>query len=143
VILCWPRSAPLRSSSLSRRLQALAHRFRVRPADGPPDQATVLLALPVSRFQVYARVVLMDVDVLARVPAPLQLLPRLGKQRQELPFVVERGHDLMPPLVPQWVVCVPAHHPAIDVIIVRIDLRHCTSIAPLSHFRLGGRGATP
>jgi len=35
----------------------------------------------------------------------------------------------MTPLVSQWVVCVPAHHPAIDVIIVRIDLGHSTSIA--------------
>ena len=71
----------------------------------------------------------MDVDVLARVPALLQLLPRLGKQRQELAFVVERRHDLVTPLVSPWVVCVPAHYPAIDAIIVRIDLHHCTSIA--------------
>jgi hypothetical protein len=71
----------------------------------------------------------MDIDVLARVPALLQLLPRSGKQCHELAFVVERGHDLMPPLVSERVICVPAHHPAIDVIIVRIDLRHGTSIA--------------
>jgi hypothetical protein len=71
----------------------------------------------------------MDVDVFARVPALLQLLPRLGKQRQELAFVVERGHDLVTPFVSQWVVCVPSQHPAIDAIIVRIDLRHYTSIA--------------
>jgi len=117
-------------SCLSRRLQALAHCVQVRPTDGPPDQPTILLALPVSRFQVHARVMLMDVDILACVPALLQLLPRLGKQSHELALVVERGHDLMPPFVSQWVVCVPAHYPAIDVIIVRIDLRHCTSIAP-------------
>ena len=66
-------------SSLSGRFQALAHRVRIRPTDGPPNQATVLLALPVPRFQVHARVMLLDVDVFARVPALLQLLPRLGK----------------------------------------------------------------
>ena len=71
----------------------------------------------------------MDVDVFARVPALLQLLLRSGKQRQELAFVVERGHDLVTPFVSQWIVCIPSHHPAIDAIIVRIDLRHCTSIA--------------
>src|SRR5262249_45008916 len=81
--------------------------------------------------KVHARVMLLDINVLARLPALLQLLPRSGKQRQELAFVVERGHDLMPPLVLQWIVCVPAHHPAIDVIIVWIDPRHCSSIAPV------------
>ena len=84
---------------------------------------------------------LLDVDVLARVPALLQLLPRLGKQGQELAFVVERGHDLVTPLVSHWVACVPAHHPAIDVIIVRIDLGH-SSIAT-SGSALAARPAKP
>src|SRR5262249_4246152 len=81
-------------SCLSRRLQALAHCVQVRPTYGPPDQPTILLALPVSRVQVHARVMLMDVDILACAPALLQLLPRLGKQSHELALVVECGHHL-------------------------------------------------
>jgi len=111
------------------RLQALAYRVKVCPTDGPPDQPTILLALSVSSFQLHAGVMLLGVDVLASIPAPLQLLAGLVKQRHELAFVVERSHDLMPPLVPQRVVCIPAHHPAIDLVVVWIDLRHRTSIA--------------
>ncbi len=129
--LLYLSAVSLSADSKVRRLQTLAYRVKIRPTDGSPDQPPVLLALSVPRFQVHARVVLMDIDVLARVPVLPQLLAGLIKQRHELALVVERGHDLMPPLVSHRVVCIPAHHPAIDIVIIRIDLRHRTSIAPL------------